>query len=42
MNTQLRYYLGIDPDNLSDEEWATTIAQLQDIREQERKASTGR
>nr|DAY67546.1 MAG TPA: Protein of unknown function (DUF2540) [Caudoviricetes sp.] len=35
----LRYYLHIDPDKLSDEEWAQTIAQLADIRKNEAKAN---
>lgn len=34
----MRYYLHIDPDNLSDEEWAQTFAQLCDIRQREAKA----
>ena len=40
-NTLLRYYLHIDPDTLTDEQWAVTLAQLEDIRMKERKASTG-
>lgn len=40
-NTLLRYYLNIDPDTLTDEQWAVTLAQLEDIRTRERKASTG-
>nr|DAI68463.1 MAG TPA: Protein of unknown function (DUF2540) [Caudoviricetes sp.] len=35
----LRYYLHIDPDTLTDEEWAQTIAQLADIRKNEAKAN---
>jgi hypothetical protein len=31
----LEYYLHINPDKLSDEEWAEKLAQLQDIRERE-------
>lgn len=31
----LRYYLGVDPDTMSDSSWAVTIAQLQDIRKKE-------
>ena len=38
-NTLLRYYLHLDPDTLSDEQWAETIAQLVDIRKQEAKAN---
>ncbi|WP_417128298.1 hypothetical protein [Phocaeicola sp.] len=38
-NTLLRYYLHLDPDTLSDEQWAETIAQLADIRKQEAKAN---
>lgn len=38
-NTLLRYYLHVDPDGLSDEEWAQTIAQLADIRKREAEAS---
>jgi len=34
-NTMIRYYLHMDPDNLSDQQWATTIAQLADIRKRE-------
>mgnify|MGYP000262365020 CR=1 FL=1 len=39
IDTLLRYHLHIDPDKLSDEEWAVTFAQLEDIRKQERKES---
>nr|DAV88537.1 MAG TPA: hypothetical protein [Caudoviricetes sp.] len=35
----MRYYLHLDPDKLSDEQWAETIAQLADIRKQEAKAN---
>ena len=38
-DTLLRYYLHIDPDTLSDGEWAQTIAQLADIRKREAEAS---
>ena len=31
----LRYYLHVDPDTLSDQQWATTIAQLENIRSSE-------
>ena len=31
----LRYYLHVDPDTLSDQQWATTIAQLENIRKSE-------
>lgn len=35
-NTQLQYYLGIQqPSQLSDEEWALKIRQLEDIRKKE-------
>ncbi len=39
MNTLMRYYLHLDPDTLSDEEWAQTFKQLQDIRLRESKAN---
>lgn len=35
----MRYYLHIEPEKLSDEEWAETFAQLIDIREREAKAN---
>lgn len=35
LNTMLRYYLHIDPDMLTDQQWAITIAQLRDIRRKE-------
>lgn len=34
-DTLLRYYLNLNPDSLSDQEWALTIRQLEDIRKQE-------
>jgi len=34
----LEYYLHIDPDKLSDEDWAIKIKQLKDIREEESKS----
>jgi len=34
----LRYYLHIDPDKLSDEQWAETFKQLADIRQREKEA----
>ena len=36
-DTLLRYHLHIDPNTLSDEEWAITIKQLEDIRKAENK-----
>lgn len=35
MDTMLRYYLGVDPEGLTDGQWATMIAQLADIRKRE-------
>ena len=35
LDTMLRYYLHIDPDTLSDQQWAQTIAQLRHIRKAE-------
>lgn len=35
----LEYYLHIDPNKLSDEEWAEKIAQLADIRKRENKVN---
>ena len=37
IDTQMRYHLGIDPDVMTDEEWAATYATLKDIREREAK-----
>ncbi|MDR3326911.1 MAG: hypothetical protein LBT04_02065 [Prevotellaceae bacterium] len=34
---QLRYYLHIDPDSLTDAEWATAIEALKKIRKDEAK-----
>ena len=39
LNTLLRYYMHLDPDTLSDEEWAWTIKYLLDIRKMKSKAS---
>ncbi len=39
LDTLLRYYMGVDPWVLSDEEWAWTIAYLIDIRKQESKGN---
>jgi len=36
----MEYYLGVDPDQLGDEQWAEKFAQLQDIREKEAKSSS--
>lgn len=36
-NTLIRYYLHMDPDSLSDQQWAQTIAQLKHIRQAESK-----
>lgn len=33
----LRYYLGVNPDELSDQQWAIALAQLRDIRMRENK-----
>lgn len=38
-NTLLRYYLGVDPDTLSDQQWAQMLAQLRHIRQSENKPS---
>lgn len=37
-DTLLEYYLGIDPEELSDHEWAEKIAMLEDIRKEESKS----
>lgn len=39
VNAQLRYYLHIQPESLTDEEWASAWTELQWIREQERAAN---
>ncbi len=39
-DTILRYHLGVNPDELSDQEWAITFKQLADIREREAKTNT--
>ena len=36
-DTLIRYYLHMDPDSLSDQQWAQTIAQLKHIRQSESK-----
>jgi hypothetical protein len=33
----IRYHLGMEPDNMSDEKWAEAIAFLEQIRKEERK-----
>lgn len=38
LNTLIRYYLHMDPDGLSDLQWAQTIAQLKHIRQSESNA----
>lgn len=35
----IRYYTGLDPDQLSNQEWATIIKQVEYARDQERKHS---
>jgi len=35
INTMLEYYLGINPDTLTDNEWVEKYAQLKDIRKRE-------
>lgn len=35
LNTLMRYYLHLDPDSLSDVEWAWEIRFLREIREEE-------
>lgn len=35
MDWQLRYHFHINPDELSDEEWATAFAALEKIRKEE-------
>ncbi|MBO7052203.1 MAG: hypothetical protein J6W24_06015 [Prevotella sp.] len=37
MDTLLRYYMHIDPDTLSDKQWAWTLRYLYDIRKMENK-----
>lgn len=39
LDTVLRYYLSLDPNTLSDEEWAYTIRYLTDIRKMEAKGN---
>ena len=39
VNTMLEYYLGINPQTLTDDEWAEKFAQLQNIREEEAKTN---
>jgi len=39
VNAQLRYYLHINPDELTDEQWAYAWKDLEWIREQEAKAN---
>ena len=36
---ELEYYLGINPQTLTDDEWAEKFAQLQNIREEEAKTN---
>lgn len=40
LNTLLRYYMHLDPDTLTDSEWAWTIRYLIDIRKEEGKANS--
>lgn len=39
LDTQLRYYLHIDPDSLTDREWAMRVNELMWIRRQEAEAA---
>jgi hypothetical protein len=39
INAQIRYYMHLDPDSLSDDEWAMVIRDLEWIREMEKKAN---
>lgn len=36
VDTMLQYYLHIDPNTLTDEQWAEKFAQLKDIRQREK------
>ena len=38
INTLMRYHLHINPDELSDEQWAQTFKQLAEIRKTESEA----
>lgn len=42
INIQLRYYLRIDPDSLTDKEWADRFQELVWIRQEEAKANDNR
>jgi hypothetical protein len=35
----MRYYLNVEPETLSDEDWAMTYRQLADIRQKESRGS---
>lgn len=35
----MRYYLHVDPDKMTDEEWLRTWAELEFVREEEAKAN---
>jgi len=35
IDTMLQYYLGIDPNELTDEEWSIKFKQIVDIRKRE-------
>jgi hypothetical protein len=39
VNTELQYYLNVNPDHLSDEEWGEKYAQLNNIRQREAEAN---
>lgn len=39
MDAQLRYYMHVDPDKLTDKEWAMRWKELVWIREEEAKAN---
>ncbi len=39
VNTEMEYYLGINPNNLTDEQWGEKYAQLNDIRQREADAN---
>jgi hypothetical protein len=39
INTEMQYYLHINTDDLTDEEWGEKYAQLNDIRKRESEAN---
>ena len=41
MNASLIYFMGVNPDQLSDEEWAARVKELEYLRKKEAEGNKG-